>query len=594
MGATFKGYNGFPDLQTYNFVNTGSNLTEIWGRESGEFIRTNLFRAVGGGTFCDFKTIVDNVPLRTELMKADPTKESTWIKAYEGIRLMQLSGAGTTWTFRFMFTKRDIVSWQVDTSGDDPVTPTYERGPQELAIVCDTSRDPLLPDVFRPRMAILYFDRILCPNDNYYLQEAQSDVYRIVVGNGNHATAGTQAWDDAIMSSPLRRVVELDEHDTPQIEHRFNWIIGDNGIYSGDSPNEWWSYCSYTNANDKYFLTSWGGSPATSDTDTSGTGGNPNIPYDDRSDPVPYDGVPSIGVTSSGFVKLYHVNQSHLTALRDYLYSSSFLDNVSKLISNPMDYIIALMAFPLAPTDGTSEAIGIGGLSSEINAHKALQYKEVDCGTLNVAEKFGSFMDYDNFTQVSLYLPFCGVLKLDTNVAMHSAINLRYNIDFLTGDCTARVMVHNNHGTEAEFYIKEGNCACQVPMSGANYMSFYAGAFKAVMGAGLALGAGNVGGAVASAVNGVASMKVERDRIGSVSGNHGFMSQYVPYLCIERPVQNYPENFNHVIGRSSNIGGKVGDFDGYTEVREVDLSGIPATDKELEEIRSLLTNGVYV
>lgn len=593
MGKTFKGYNGFPDLSTYNFSNTGLNLTEIWGSQAGEFLRTNLFRVVGGGTFLDFRDIVENGPLRTELMNADPNVPSTWYKMYEGIQLMELSGSGTSWTFRLMFAERDLIEWSVDTSVDPPVPNEYEKGPQEVVVTVDTSDSNIFPEVFRPRMAILYFDEIICPYDNYYLKHVSNDVYKIVLGNGNKASTGSVYWDDAITPAPKRRVVELDENNNPQIVDRYDWLIGGE-LFSGDEPNNWWSLCSYNNRVNMTFVKSWGGIPMTPDNDTSGTGGNPNVPYDDRSDPVPYDGVPSIGATSSGFVKLYHVNSADLLALKNYLYSSSFLDNVSKLINNPMDYIIALMCFPLSPTDSTSEYIGVGGLSSSVSAPKALQYKEIDCGSINVAEKFNSFMDYDNLTQVSLYLPFCGMMKLDTNVVMHSSVKLYYNVDFLTGDCVARVIIKNNHGTNAETYIKEGNCACQIPMSGANYMSFYAGAFKTAMGIGASLTSGNMVGAAESAINGIASMKVERERIGNVSGNHGLMSNYNPYIMIERPVQNYPENYNAVIGRPSNIGGTLGSFSGYTVVNDIKLDSMIATDAELAEIRQLLAGGVYV
>ena len=597
MGFTFKGYNGFPDLSTYNFINVGQNLTDIWGQNfSQEFLRTDLFRAIGGGSYLDFKNLVENPNMKSLMLTAVYSDPSTWIKMYDGIQLMQLSGSGTSWEFHLMFSKRDLVKWTVDTSQDPPETNHYEYGPQEIVLHCNTATQPFMPELFTPRMAILYFDRIVCPYDNYYLQDAAHDVYKIIIGNGTTViSTGSTSWDDAINGrGPIRRIVELDEHDYPTITERFDWPIGDGEIYSGDTPNDWWSYSAYNGAAAETFISSWGQVAMTPANDTSGPGGNDHIPYDDRSDPVPNDGPPTVGVNSSGFVKAYHVEQAELTALRTYLYSSSFLDNVAKMISNPMDYIISLMIFPLNPQESGSENIGIGGLDSGVSSHKILQYKEIDCGSVNVAEKYGGFMDYDNFTQVSVYLPFCGNLMLDTNIVMNSTLKLHYTIDFLTGDCVAKLTVKNNHGTNAQFYFKEGNCACQVPMSGANYANMYMGAIKGMLGIAGSAATGNAAGVVSSAVDMVSGMKVERERIGNISGNHGLMCNYIPYVCIERPVQSYAENYELTEGRPSNIGGTLGSFHGYTEVQKIKLDGVVATEAELAEIRNLLESGVYV
>lgn len=594
MGATFKGYNGFPNLSTFNFLNVGETLAEIldvplsvW--DNTEIGRTNVFRQVGGGTVLDFSEIVKNTELMSKLGAIVHGNRNTWVKAYDGVYINEpVIVSDNQTSFSFYFSDREMINFQ----GIE-----HDEGDQTMPVYVDLSPSAITPEVFKPYLAILNFDSLINPYEAPPHIATAQNVYKWVVGNGNKATTGSVSTFNAISPVPTRYEMGFDpDTHLPIIEHRYTWLVG-QVEYSGDDYNDFWCYSSYGSTSTAYsnmtYFESWGGAPMDSDTDYSGGGGGGGT-YDDRSDPVPFDGVPTVTASMSGFVKLYYATIGNLQSMKNFLYSNSFIDNVAKLLNNPLDYIISLMLYPCAPDLGENTTIGLGGIDTEISCREAVQYKTIDCGSINVEEKFGSFMDYDNMTQVSIFCPFCGVVKLDTNVVMHSTVNLKYTIDFLTGDCVARIGVSNNHGVNAEFYEKEGNCACQIPMSGANYMSFYAGAFKSVMGAGLSLGAGNVGGAVASAVNGVAGMKVERERVGGISGNHGFIAQYVPYIIIERPVQNYPENFNHVIGRSSNIGGLVGDFSGYTEVREVDLSGVVATENELVEIRNILESGVYI
>ncbi len=55
-----------------------------------------------------------------------------------------------------------------------------------------------------------------------------------------------------------------------------------------------------------------------------------------------------------------------------------------------------------------------------------------------------------------------------------------------------------------------------------------------------------------------------------------------------------PKNFNKLKGNTSMIGGKISSFSGFLQVDSVDLSGIPCTDAERNEIEALLKEGVFV
>jgi hypothetical protein len=72
------------------------------------------------------------------------------------------------------------------------------------------------------------------------------------------------------------------------------------------------------------------------------------------------------------------------------------------------------------------------------------------------------------------------------------------------------------------------------------------------------------------------------------------MGGFIPYIMVERPAQSFPAGNNKQHGRPANIGGVLSSFSGYTEVSEIITHNIKATDSELDEIKELLSNGVYV
>lgn len=335
--------------------------------------------------------------------------------------------------------------------------------------------------------------------------------------------------------------------------------------------------------------------------DTSGPGGGGGNYGYEPSDPNHYDGIPSVTPASSGFINVYHASVQNLLDMAKFMYTDAFLQNVPKVVSNPIDYIIALMLNAAAPDDGTAESLRIGSVKNvaiQINPIQSV-FKTFDCGTVDVEECYGGFLDYAPFTKVRLQLPFCGDIDLDSQIVMHSSVHLRYVVDFLTGSCLARVDVTNNHGIAAETYFKDGNCAIQVPMTGADFSSYYSSVFNAGFGAisagASALATGNPLALLGSA-GGLNMQRQHADTTvtGHMGSNHGFLGNYTPALIISRPVQSFPEGYSMEKGRPSNIGGTLGSFSGYTEIRKIKLDGVIATETELAEIRSLLASGVYV
>ena len=77
-----------------------------------------------------------------------------------------------------------------------------------------------------------------------------------------------------------------------------------------------------------------------------------------------------------------------------------------------------------------------------------------------------------------------------------------------------------------------------------------------------------------------------------MSSTVGFMGIKKPFIILSRPIQSLAENYNTYRGFVSNIAMTLGDCTGYTEVEEIHLENISATENEISEIEDLLKSGV--
>ncbi len=305
---------------------------------------------------------------------------------------------------------------------------------------------------------------------------------------------------------------------------------------------------------------------------------------------------PTIGITSSGFITLFNPTMSELSALNDVLWSEDFITNFRKMISDPIDGIISLLAVPISPSTGGKKNVRFGNYDSGISMRKVNnQFGSYSCGSMKISEKFKNYLDYAPYTRVILYLPFIGFITLNTNEVMNSTIAVNYNIDFLTGDCIAQVSI-NKTGLKAVGYVFNGNMGMQLPVTGANYSRLYSSVAKGVG----AIGAGIVSGGAATialaasgaALNTAMSAGGDIQKSGSISGNSGFLGEFTPYIIVTKPVPNMSSGFNAIEGYIANARVNLGNIKGYARVKDIHLSIANATAAEINEIENLLKTGV--
>ena len=322
---------------------------------------------------------------------------------------------------------------------------------------------------------------------------------------------------------------------------------------------------------------------------------DPSDPDDDPIGETPDVLIPINPISDSGFVSLYNPSGFELRQLSQYLWSDNFINNIKKLFQDPMDAIIGLHMIFGSPTTGGKTNIKVGFVDTGVTANKiTAQYFTIDCGTVNVREYFKDARDYD-FCNISIYLPFVGIQKLNSKDLMDASVRVLATVDVVTGALLYEIDV-TKKGLKQCLYTFSGNCAVQLPISAGSYSSAIANLIG--IGAGIA-GTVASGGSLAPAlISGIGSAAVNShidvQTSNSIGSNAGAMGIKKPYLIINR-LSSYNANaYQKTQGYPSNKTAKIGSLKGVAKIKECHLEGIPATDEELEEIYTLLKQGVIL
>lgn len=360
-------------------------------------------------------------------------------------------------------------------------------------------------------------------------------------------------------------------------------------------------------------------------TSTENTFGNGD--FDRTSDEIKAPALPTLTATECGFVTLYSPGLNTLLQFCNYLWSDNLWVAVQKWFADPSQIMVGLGIVPVqVETNGTFyHKVGTVEFPVPMPLVKS-QYQEFDCGSLEVKHFWGSALDYAPYTQIQIYLPYIGVRELNTDEIMGKTLSVKYHIDLYGGGVVAFVLVNNSVR-----YQYSGNCMQQIPISSASYSELIANLVQlaCVVGTGIAaassaspdpaitseknsslgiattesdlatglaewMGNGGAGKLLNCTVQSIMSNKPRIERTGTLGAVTGQMAIQKPFLIITRPEQSLPENYKHYNGYPSNITSRLGDLTGFTQVENIRLNDIPATQPEIIEIYDLLQKGVII
>lgn len=347
------------------------------------------------------------------------------------------------------------------------------------------------------------------------------------------------------------------------------------------------------------------------------TPGQPSNPVDDKpgdgdniSDTVEY---PEVTYIPNSYTK-YWITPDELVKLKEFLFKKTFLDNVSRLWENPAEYIVDLTYYPLRPDTlnmtGAQEQIIVGNINSEVtglifpDSGNRFHYM----GAYHVEPYYNSYLDYEPYTSISIYLPYIGVRSLDSSRVTGHTINVGYTFDFNTRQVTAHL------GLDGEGFGDLGNAldsftgsfGVAFPLSGSQAnqvaLNVLQSTTQLISSAGAIAGGvatGNVAAVYGGAVNAGSTLlggqAIKPESLGTLTPTAGLYAPQIPYLIINRPITALPSTWATDMGYSAGYSGKVSSFTGYLEALHVELNrAANMTEQEAQEIITALQGGILI
>lgn len=330
-------------------------------------------------------------------------------------------------------------------------------------------------------------------------------------------------------------------------------------------------------------------------------GGYPSRYRKDQSNLSGWGSIPDLSAVGTGLVSLYSPTLTELKSLGEFLWSKDFFDNILKNYQSPLENIISLSIIPHFPVGSVDSTLSIGNVATEISAPKLSgQFIKYSLGSVSVDEFYRTFADYEPLEKLTLFLPFVGFTPLSTDDFMNGSLTVEYMIDLLSGSFVAGVIA-SGKGTQKLLYQYSGSLGYQIPLSGANFLSYFSqiatGAFSVARGAGQLI-SGNPASGVSDVINGGAQAifaKPDYQRSGSISNGSSLLSQHCASVIFSTPQNTTAGGLGSVGGFVSNKWQSVGAYSGFTQFSSIKLEGITgATQDEMGEIARQLKEGVII
>ena len=305
----------------------------------------------------------------------------------------------------------------------------------------------------------------------------------------------------------------------------------------------------------------------------------------------------------------YWVTESQMQSFYDAVWNTDLTDFVkgafTGIYENLISNVVSLKYMPTSPTNlggtGDTSPVILG-----FKTYDALTVQTigntvapiVDIGSYQFSREYNSFADYAPYTDIRLYLPFVGVVPLDTNLFMGAGggtppkLNVKAQYDLQSGLITYFIMRNKTMISSVS-----GRMAVEVPISlqsGMDTFTTISSNFigKATSFVGNAM-AGNPIGMVADIAQGSATAPPQTV-FSSVGGDGAFYAHPKCMIMIRHPQYNRPKNYSHVVGFPAYVTKKVSDLNGFNAIKNPVIPlAYGMTSIEHDMIVSSMQKGLY-
>lgn len=366
----------------------------------------------------------------------------------------------------------------------------------------------------------------------------------------------------------------------------------------------------------------------------SESGGYGGGSFDDSSDAFGLPSLPSLGVSEVGFINVYNPSKGQLQGFADELFpdfemptpsTATGIEAVAENLANTfqvlgdfaesyvnaglINYVIDCHIVPVAPVTNGTSSIKVGFKTfNYLPAKVTSDYVAFDCGSLEIAEYYQNFLDYEG-TKAKLYLPFIGFVDIKPEWFQSGKLGVTYHFNIIDGSCIAFVIATSSKSNLKNTVVATfgGNCCVHMPITGVNYSSMISGVVGGAVG--IASNASNMiktnradKGTVMSNIEGATGIASNlADAVGakpSIEQSNGynagmsFMCYRRPYLLIERPVASFSKNYPSEQGLPLNVTKKLGSMKGFTTCTAPVVDNFHCLEEEKEMIKQALIEGI--
>lgn len=337
------------------------------------------------------------------------------------------------------------------------------------------------------------------------------------------------------------------------------------------------------------------------------------IPTDES---IPAPALPTISSLNLNMTRMYKCTKDIVNDFWTWLCDDDTQIDNNLFKNDPLQAVVGLNICPVNIEAEGNPEIKFLGLSTNVFAPRVVnQFQEIDCGTCTLeAYMHNTYLDFAPFTKVKCVIPYVGAIELDPSDVMPSIdpvsgklkskkLHLKMRYDVLTGVCIAHIYVGNTLRYQAggqinipvpftqKDYTEIGN-AVRRSISNVAQSIAQASAMGAMTGGFAGAGVGIAGSMIASGLD----IMMSKPHYTYVHAGAGASSEYLgfdrPFLLVEIPKLARPKNDNMFFGMPSYITGEIKKFIGFGKFQTPHIDNVPCTEREKDEIVSLLTSGI--
>lgn len=346
------------------------------------------------------------------------------------------------------------------------------------------------------------------------------------------------------------------------------------------------------------------GTPTTATTTPDYT--NPEDESKDKNDNKDSTTFPSTWDSTTG-ASLYEITHDELNSFIHYFWGNgitmdaNILQLLQGLYGNISESVLGVTFLPVnLDIPKSQKSVKIGRLETSFT----WQYitDNVVSKTLGSIEikpqsKRKTFFDYAPYTEIKLYLPYLGIVDLDTNSYMDTNLTVKIIVDVASGN--ASYVLLSDGCLYDTFTFQLG---ISIPFTLSNGSQIQASYMQNAISCALTVATTPI-----NPVSGVKTIGTELSALtdvtvpsynnkGSISGASTLGNCQNCILYIKRPIYNRPSNYGRMVGYPVNKTFKLSALKGYTVCENAKIASFESkpTDTEYNEIVALLEKGVII